>query len=637
MMWTNKRVFISGGNGVIGRELVNRLHSLGADIMVGDLKAFGGDLPRDIRYRQGDLNYCKPDELLSFKPEFFFHLAATFERSVETYDFWEENFWHNIRLSHHLMTILKDCPTLKRVVFASSYLIYDQGLYQFSQAQHKAYRLQEQDAICPRNLTGMAKLMHEMELNFLEEFSSERLSVVMPRIYRVYGKGSRDVISRWARQLLAGEKINVYRKEGMFDYIYAGDVAEGLVRLAATDFRGVVNLGKDHARRVEEVVEVFRANFPGMQAGEYPSDISFEASQADMDVFKQVTGWKPKIEIEAGIPMVIDYEKRQQVRSEIASEANVLVTSASKKIPLLQTVKQAMAKLGGKGRLIAADSNDTCLASYFADEFWQMPALADLNDDTLLTELKRRGVRYIVPTRDGELLFWSERKAWLRQAGIGVMVSDPGAVQACVDKLDFYRQCRQLNIPAIETSLKLEELTAEHFVVKDRYGAGARRMGIGLTEEQARQHGGSLEDPVFQPLVSGVEYSVDAYVDRYGQVKGVVCRTRDIVMNGESQVTTTVNDPELEQLCRDYIERLGVFGHVVLQLIVDSGRQPWIIECNARFGGASTLSVAAGLDSFYWFFLEMQGQDLADYQFLKASQRLRQVRYPADCIEQVSQ
>lgn len=636
-MWENKRVFISGGNGVIGRELVSKLHNLGAEIMVGDLKPFSDELPRSIRYRQGDLNYCKPQELLTFKPEVFFHLAATFERSVETYEFWEENFWHNVHLSHHLMTILKDCSALKRVVFASSYLIYDQILYQFGQAQHQARRLKEQDAVCPRNMTGMAKLMHEMELQFLEEFNSDSLSVVMPRIYRVYGKGSRDIISRWARGLLEGEGLSIYRKEGMFDYIYAGDVAEGLVRLAQADFRGVINLGKDHARRVEEVVQVFHSHFPRMKLEECTTDIPFEASQADMDLFFAVTGWKPAVEIEDGISKVIEYERSRQFTVAHCIDGNAVVTSASRKIPLLKAVKQAMAKLGNDGKLIAADSNAECLARHFVDDFWPMPPLADLTDAVLLSELKQRGVRYIIPTRDGELPFWSEKKAWLKENGIDVMVSEGHAVEFCLDKLEFYCKCRKLNIPAIDTVVDLNELKVENFVVKDRYGAGSRRIGLNLSREQAVQHAKKLEQPIFQPFIQGQEYSVDAYVDKQGRVKGIVCRTRDIVIDGESQVTTTVDDQELAELCSSYIEKLKLFGHVVLQVLVDDERKLWIIECNARFGGASTLSIAAGLDSFYWFLLEAQGEHLQAYAFYKSNKSLRQVRYPADTVREVGE
>lgn len=324
----------------------------------------------------------------------------------------------------------------------------------------------------------------------------------------------------------------------------------------------------------------------------------------------------------------------EKVQKPIAA-GNVMVTSASSKVPLLQAVKKAMLKTGITGKLIAADSDKDCLARYFADDFWQMPSLGTLTDEVLLAELKQRKVRYIIPTRDGELLFWSKRKALLRYEGIDVMVSAPEAVDACIDKLAFYRLCRQLDIPAIETALAPEELAAERFVVKERYGAGAQRMGMNLTQEAALQHAEDLEHPIFQPFVAGMEYSVDAYVNRDGQVKGVICRTRDLVVNGESQVTTTVWMPELERLCAACIERLGLFGHVVLQLLIDKQGQPQIIECNSRFGGASTLSVAAGLDSFYWFFLESQKQDLDNYPFLRSNKQLQQVRFPQDFVQEV--
>ena len=51
-------------------------------------------------------------------------------QSNETYGFWDENFINNIKLSHHLMSLAKE-RKFKRVIFASSYLIYS-PLHQFS-------------------------------------------------------------------------------------------------------------------------------------------------------------------------------------------------------------------------------------------------------------------------------------------------------------------------------------------------------------------------------------------------------------------------------------------------------------------------------------------------------------------------
>ncbi len=128
-----KKVFVSGGAGVIGTALVNVLIRQGCLVLTGDLKPCPEEwknLPQ-LTYRQGDLISMTALEIAKFAPEIYFHLAATFERSEETAGFWEENFHHNVHLSHHLMTLTKDLPSIQKIIFASSYLLYDPQLYLF--------------------------------------------------------------------------------------------------------------------------------------------------------------------------------------------------------------------------------------------------------------------------------------------------------------------------------------------------------------------------------------------------------------------------------------------------------------------------------------------------------------------------
>ena len=55
-----------------------------------------------------------------------------------------------------------------------------------------------------------------------------------------------------------------------------------------------------------------------------------------------------------------------------------------------------------------------------------------------------------------------------------------------------------------------------------------------------------------------------------------------------------------------------------------------MIECNARFGGASTTGIAAGVDSLFWSLLEARGVDVGDYPFIRIAGEIRQVRVPSD-------
>ena len=629
-MWKDKRVFISGGAGVIGTYLVEKLYNLGANIYVGDLKP-RPSWPGEIRYRQGDLNYISKEELEEFAPEYFFHLAATFERSEETYDFWEENFYHNVRLSNHLMTCLKDSKTLKKVVFASSYLIYDPELYLFDQPQKQAVRLKESAPIYPRNLCGTAKLLHEIELDFLKHFN-KHYDMVCARIFRSYGKNSRDIISRWIRALLREEKITVYNEEGMFDYVYAGDVAEGLIKLAENRATGIYNLGRDNARSIAEVIEVLKRYFPAMDLEKIAVEQKYEASQADMDLFRSRTGWSPKTDLEQAIPEIIEYERKHSFPGHITEEKNILITSISKKVPLIESVRKASLKLGQDTKIIGADINDHCIGKNFVDRFWHCPPWAETNINDFIAYCEANNIRYIIPTRDGELSYFAKHRQILQDRKISVMVSGMENIQTCLDKLEFYRKLSRLGYPVIFTTENITEIKAEKYVVKERFGAGANNIGLNITKQEALAHAATLENPIYQPYIQGREVSADLYLDLNGRTKGVVLRNRELIEHGESQITTTFRDQSLERLCSEIAEELDIYGHVVFQMFITEKGDVQIIEVNPRFGGASTLSLAVGLDSFYWFLLEANGNDLQEYPFLRAVKEKRLVRHASDLI-----
>ena len=634
-MFNGKRVFISGGAGVIGKVLTDNLLKKGADIFIGDLKPKPKDFPEKVIYRQGDLNFIDRRELLDFSPEYFFHLAATFERSIETYGFWDENYHHNIRLSHHLISILKSCPTLEKVVFASSYLVYDPHLYSSDQPADNAYRLKETDNILPRNICGVAKFLHEMELKFLTSFPETSFEAVSARIFRSYGKESQDIISRWIRTLLTGEGITIFKEEGLFDYIYASEVAEGLLRLAAPGITGVVNLGNDNARRISEVVSVLRMYFPDLKISNVQSDdIAYEASQADMGKFISSTAWQPDRQIEDVIPVLIGHERgRSKSRVDEYCTVNILVTSISRKVPLLRVLRQSVEKLTNKFTIFGGDSDNQCIGRYFVDEFWHMPEIDQLNIDNLVLFCRCNDINVIVPTRDGELAYFARNRDKLSANGIAVMVSDLSGVEICSDKLLFYEALRDIQeIQVIPAAIDPDGITSSSYVVKEQYGAGSLKIALDISREDAVKFASGLAAPVYQPYIKGREYSVDVYIAGDGRHKGGVVRSRDMVVNGESQISTTVHKPELEKICFYVANILNLRWHLVFQVLEDHSGSFHLIECNCRFGGASTLSLAVGLDSFYWFLLESQGEDISKYPFLRTKKNLIQIRHAEDLV-----
>lgn len=316
----------------------------------------------------------------------------------------------------------------------------------------------------------------------------------------------------------------------------------------------------------------------------------------------------------------------------LPANGNVLITSISKKVPLIKAVKKAVRQCHKKSKVIGGDCSDNIVGRYFVDDFWLMPQIEQLDTESLIYYCKQNKVKAIIPTRDGELPFFAANTNILNENGISIMISSYSTVQRCLDKLIFFEFLKGLNYPVIKTVSDIEELACESYVVKERYGAGSQNIALNYSKQDAIKHAILLDSPIFQPFIGGREVSIDLYVGKDGICKGVVARTRELVVNGESQITRTIRDAKLETLCVKVAEQLAIYGHAVFQVLIDDQDNYHIIECNNRFGGASSLSLAAGLDSFYWFLLESNGYSIGPELFVRSPEEKTQVRYAEDLI-----
>ncbi|MBU0912338.1 MAG: ATP-grasp domain-containing protein [Gammaproteobacteria bacterium] len=307
----------------------------------------------------------------------------------------------------------------------------------------------------------------------------------------------------------------------------------------------------------------------------------------------------------------------------------VLLSSAGAKVPLLQALKTAAVRLQPDAVVIAGDSSKPVVSQYFADHFWHMPLCNESNLHAIKEGLAEYQITHIVPSRDGELMFWSEQKEALKPLGIEVLVSAEEVIRLCLDKFNFAQVNTHPQCKVIPALLHPDE-SANLWVVKERYGAGSQNIGLKLTTQEALHHAKTMQSPLYQPFIQGTEISVDAWLDKQSQLKGHIFRYRTKVQHGESQISQTVSLPQYDAQIKTLLEQLQLTGPVVLQAIIDHQQQLHIIECNSRFGGASTLGIKAGVDSLYWSLAESMAMDLTQMPFTPSSQTITQVRYAGD-------
>lgn len=306
----------------------------------------------------------------------------------------------------------------------------------------------------------------------------------------------------------------------------------------------------------------------------------------------------------------------------------ILILSSSNKIPLIEVLRETVPQM----KLIGGDVSSEVLSQYFVDGFWKMPHLQNIRIEEFILYCKQQNIRFVIPTREGELEHFARWKPLLKQVGIHIMISPIEGIRYTSDKILFAQKLIANGYPTIPTSQTFNGLHYERFVIKERFGAGSKNLYLNVLSRDVETFSKTLIDPVFQPYIEGTEYSVDVYVMQNGKAKGAVVRERILVVNGESQITEIAKKPHLEILAMKVAETFNLCGHVMLQIIEDLEGNPHIIECNARFGGASTLSVKAGLDSFNWFIKEEDGESLDNFPFKPVQTPLKQIRYAKDLI-----
>lgn len=309
---SKKNIFVTGGAGVIGQQLVPLLIANGHSVTVGDLKPRPESFGSEIDYWRLDLNNLGQSQFDSAEFHVVFNLAAAFERTFETPEFWSNSFDNNVKLSHYIMSLVANSKSVERVVYASSYLVYDSSQYIFANDSNAPVRLRPGKPIWSRNLIGASKLYHEFELEFMARQPSRNYSIAVARIYRGYGIGSRDVVSRWVRSALSGQPLKAYNTLGRFDYIYCKDSAMALYKIAMDSAReGVVDVGTGRSEQVESILTVLRDEFPNLKV-EYLENLGpFEASEADTTTLKDWISWTPQYTLRSAIPEIIEYERRK--------------------------------------------------------------------------------------------------------------------------------------------------------------------------------------------------------------------------------------------------------------------------------------------------------------------------------------
>lgn len=296
---------------------------------------------------------------------------------------------------------------------------------------------------------------------------------------------------------------------------------------------------------------------------------------------------------------------------------NVLLSSAGRRVALLDLFRDALRRLGLEGSILAADCSPLSSAWHQADQSFLVPRCDSPDFIPAMLELcEQHSIQLVVPTIDTELMVYAENADQFHRIGTMVSVSSPETIAISNDKVQTHQWFVTHGFPTVNQYVadRLDRLIPEltyPVILKPRYGSSSIGVIQITSESMLRSLWLTVAQPVIEEQARGLEYTINVFVTKKQKCICQVPHRRLEVRHGEVSKGITVKATRLMQMAQAIAEALpGAFGALCFQCFWDQeSDRVKFIEINARFGGGFPLAAAAGADFPLWLIQEVLGED----------------------------
>lgn len=276
---------------------------------------------------------------------------------------------------------------------------------------------------------------------------------------------------------------------------------------------------------------------------------------------------------------------------------NVLITSAGKRVVLVQIFQKTFRELGFDAKVYTTDMKpEMAPAGIVSDGCESVPrCTSDGFIDSILKICQEKNIGVIIPTIDPELIVFSENRQRFSEIGVELMISDSDFIRICRDKrktADYFNEIGIAVPKMLDKNHPVFPMFAKPFDGSLSTNIHIIRNADALTRE-------ILDDPklLFMEYIDKNEYkefTVDMYYGKDHCVKSIVPRERVEVRAGEINKGVTRKNFIVDFLKQRMGYLPGVRGCICIQLFYrESDNDIKGIEINPRFGGGYPLSYHA--------------------------------------------
>ena len=321
--YANKHVLVTGGTGLIGQPLVEMLVDAGAEVAVVSLDD-PRRAPRGVAFKQADLREFSNCMEVCEGKDIVFHLAGIKGSPAMTARRPASFFVPTITFNTNMMEAARRCG-VERYLYTSSVGVYAPAEVFYEDDVWKTFPSPND------RFAGWAKRMGEMQAEAYKiEYGWDKISIVRPaNVYGPYDNFDPEnamVIPSLIRRAMDGESLLTVWGDGspIRDFIYAKDVAIGMMLAVEKGVNVPVNLGCGTGVTIRQVAEMVAAIVPGG-----PVPIVWDTAKPrgdakrvlDMSRARELLGFTPQTVLAQGIRETIDWY--QANRENVGRRYNV--------------------------------------------------------------------------------------------------------------------------------------------------------------------------------------------------------------------------------------------------------------------------------------------------------------------------
>ncbi|MDK2898567.1 MAG: UDP-glucose 4-epimerase [Thermotoga sp.] len=304
-------ILVTGGAGFIGSHVVDKLIENGYGVIVVDNLSSGKveNLNRNaLFYEQSIEDEEMMERIFSLhRPEYVFHLAAQASVAISVREPARDA---KTNIIGSLVLLEKSIKHgVKKFIFSSTGgAIYGENV--------KVFPTPETEIPHPISPYGIAKYSTEMYLEFFAREYGLKYTVL--RYANVYGPrqdpyGEAGVVAIFTERMLRGEEVHIFGDgEYVRDYVYVDDVVRANLLAMEKGDNEVFNIGTGRGTTVNQLFKLLKeiTGYDKEPVYKPPRKGDVRKSILDYTKAKEKLGWEPKVSLEEGLKLTVEYFRK---------------------------------------------------------------------------------------------------------------------------------------------------------------------------------------------------------------------------------------------------------------------------------------------------------------------------------------